>query len=151
LRKELLVSALILLGSLALVGACIGAVIINEVELNPPGDERKSAYPEWVELYNDGDQADIGGWNVSTSHGESVILPEGTIIPTYGTYIVTSDFAWLADENETITLRDANGAIVDQTPVLTDRDDNEYAWSRMAGTKSNSSSNWNFQASSYNF
>jgi len=151
LRKELLISALIMLGSLVLTGACIGAVIINEVELNPPGDERKSVYPEWVELYNDGDQADISDWNVSTSHGESVILPEGTTIPSYGTYIVRSDFAWLEDENETITLRDSSGAIVDQTPVLTDKDNNEYAWSRIAGTKTNRSSDWNFQASSYNF
>ncbi len=151
MRKELLISALILLGSLALVGMCIGSVIINEVELNPPGDERKSAYPEWVELYNDGEAADIGGWNVSTSHGESVIIPDGTTIPAYGTYIVSSDFAWLEDQNESITLIDASGATVDQTPVLTDTDDNEYAWSRTAGITSSNSSDWNYRASSYNF
>jgi len=49
-----------LFGVLAISGAGLGAVVINEVELNPPGDAN-----EWVELYNNGaEEVDISGWRV---------------------------------------------------------------------------------------
>jgi hypothetical protein len=143
-----LVVALILLA--VTVGAVRGSVMISEVELNPPGDERKSDAVEWVELYNSGpEDVDIGAWMVSTSHGERVTIKEGTSIPAYGRYEVTEKFQWLADENESVTLSLEDGSLVDQTPPLTDKDDNEYSWSRASWKNTNSTSDWNYLASSF--
>ncbi|MBI3253624.1 MAG: lamin tail domain-containing protein, partial [Nitrosopumilales archaeon] len=39
-------------------------VVINEIDINPPGDDSKSI-SEWVELYNPTSSSiDIGGWSI---------------------------------------------------------------------------------------
>ncbi|MDD1748667.1 MAG: lamin tail domain-containing protein, partial [Methanothrix sp.] len=57
-----------------LPGTTFGNVVINEVELNPTGDEsgHKAPVRAWVELYNDDKDVNIGGWGVNTSEGRSV-------------------------------------------------------------------------------
>ena len=43
-------------------GQTLDNVVINEVDINPPGDDFTSI-SEWVELYNPTDSdVDIGGW-----------------------------------------------------------------------------------------
>ena len=63
------------------IGGC--AVVINEVELNPPGNATK-----WVELYNNGeDDVDVSGWVVSIVNLPWIgpmPIPEGTVIPAKG-------------------------------------------------------------------
>jgi len=59
-------------------------VIINEFELNPPGEDAGS---EWVELYNlTAESIDIKGWRLSTTHGKTITLTisGNTIIPANG-------------------------------------------------------------------
>ena len=42
-------------------------VVINEVDINPPGDDSTSI-SEWVELYNPTDsEIDIGGWKIAST------------------------------------------------------------------------------------
>ncbi len=42
-------------------------VVINEVDINPPGDDSASI-SEWVELYNPTDSdIDIGGWGIAST------------------------------------------------------------------------------------
>ncbi len=42
-------------------------VVINEIDINPPGDDAKSVI-EWVELYNPTDsKIDIGGWQIAST------------------------------------------------------------------------------------
>ena len=41
--------------------------MINEVDLNPPGDDSKTI-SEWVELYNPTDSdVDISGWKIAST------------------------------------------------------------------------------------
>ena len=41
-------------------------VVINEVDINPPGDDFSSP-KEWVELYNPTENdVDIGGWKIAS-------------------------------------------------------------------------------------
>ena len=42
-------------------------VVINEVDINPPGDDSASI-SEWVELYNPtASEIDIGGWQIAST------------------------------------------------------------------------------------
>ena len=42
-------------------------VVINEVDINPPGDDSASI-SEWVEIYNPTDSdIDIGGWEIAST------------------------------------------------------------------------------------
>src|SRR5215210_3980020 len=65
------------------------AVMINEIELNPPGeyDEGK----EWIELYNPSDDEDINisNFEISTSSESATIkLPPDAIIEAGETYVI---------------------------------------------------------------
>ncbi len=145
---------LALVSIIILMGTAVGSIVINEVELNPPGDERTrlTQSTQWVELFNNGEDANIGGWMVSTSEGRSVTIPRGTIIPAYGYYIVSKASQWLAHTNETLALYDDKDVEVDRTPSLSDTSDDEFAWTRDPdGRDTNSSSDWKFLASSSGF
>lgn len=42
-------------------------VVINEIDINPPGDD-SAAVSEWIELYNPTDSdVDIGGWEIAST------------------------------------------------------------------------------------
>jgi hypothetical protein len=102
-------------------------VVINEVELNPLGEDQGA---EWVELYNGGrDPMDISGWVISSTR-ENVIIPSGTLIPPNGFYVVSSQKQWLDNNYESIILRDATGRLIDQTPPIIDQVDDNCAFTR---------------------
>lgn len=113
-----------------------GTIVINEVELNPAGDDRAQGVLEWVELYNTGsEEADIGGWSLVTTHGNREIarIPPRTTIPAKGFYIQLGPETgeqWLDNLLESVVLRDTSGSEVDRTPELTDNRDDSCAWSR---------------------
>lgn len=136
------------------MGTAAGSVVINEVELDPPGDEqtRLTQAVQWVELYNDGNDVNIGGWNITTSEGRSATIPEGTIIPALGYYIVTKQPQWLAHTDEMIVLRNETGVEIDRTPSLSDIQNDEFAWTRDPdGRDTGSDSDWKFLVSSSGF
>ncbi|HWQ18887.1 MAG TPA: lamin tail domain-containing protein [Methanotrichaceae archaeon] len=146
MRLNLIISVALLL---ALAGICLGAVVIKEVELSPPGDARNKDSPQWVKLYNSGgEDVDISGWRLTTSEGK-IVLPEGTVLSAYDTYKVTQKYSWLNTENESVVLMAANGSIIDRTPKLSDSARDEYAWSRIGITRANTIQDWSFQAASY--
>ena len=64
----LVFSVLLLAGILApAYAASTDHVVINEVDINPPGDDSKSI-SEWVEIYNPTDSdVDLGGWNIAST------------------------------------------------------------------------------------
>ncbi len=113
-----------------------GTIVINEVELNPAGDDRTQDVLEWVELYNTGSEdADIGGWSLVTTHGDREIarIPPRTTIPVKGFYVQRGPETgeqWLDNLLESVVLIDASGSEVDRTPELTDSRDDSCAWSR---------------------
>ncbi|MEM2126975.1 MAG: PGF-pre-PGF domain-containing protein [Candidatus Bathyarchaeia archaeon] len=125
-----------------------GHVLINEVELNPPGVDEGF---EWVELYNPtSEEVDIGGWTLSTTHGVTVTVrvPEGRKIPGYGYYVVGYGGQWLDNEDELVILRDAFGWEVDRTPLLRDDYNDGRSWQRYPnGVDTDSVDDWSFRES----
>ena len=107
-------------------------VVINEIDINPPGDDAKSI-AEWVELYNPTDsKIDIGGWQIAST----TILKKTMIIPT-GTFIEPGKFLtfsyqslWFTDTNELVELKDKTGVVVDRTPLLSDMKNDIASWQR---------------------
>jgi hypothetical protein len=138
-----------------LLASAIASVVINEVEQNPAGDESafKSTVLAWFELYNDDDEdIDIGGWTINNSEGGSMTLPEGAIIKGLDYYISTVRPGWLAHKEEVLSLKNKAGAEVDRTPVLSDEEDDEAAWTRDPdGRDTNTLADWKFLASSSGF
>ena len=131
----------------AMSGAGQAGVVINEVELNPPGDEA-----EWVELYNNGPEAvDISGWRVeivdtdSSWTGSMRILP-GNVIPPGGFYVAEGETNWLHDTGKgVVILKTRDGAEVDKTPLLSDQSDNIFTNSRHPnGVDTDQTSDWIF-------
>ena len=137
------------------LGAAQGAVVINEVEANPAGDESafKTSITAWFELFNNDDKdVDISGWSIKNSEGRSMTIPQGAVIKGLDYYVMDVRTKWLAQSGEILVLTDAGGAEVDRTAVLSDEEDNEMAWTRDPdGRDTNSTDDWKFLASSRGF
>jgi len=120
-------------------------VVINEVELNPPCNDNSNSCLEWVELYNSSDEAaDIGGWTLTTTHGNTVTLmiPFGTVIQPHG-YFVLHHPRWLDNNDEMVILRDSAGREVDRTPVFSDTSNGSWSWQRYPnGVDTDSLTDW---------
>lgn len=126
-------------------------VVINEVDINPPGDDSKTI-TEWVELYNPTDSpVNIGGWKIAST---SVLKKTLTVAP--GTTIGPEKFLtfsyqslWFTDASERVELRDAEGLLVDATPSITDLKNDFTSWQRIYdGFDTNSQDDWTFETSS---
>ena len=125
-------------------------IVINEIDINPPGDD--SASPsEWVELYNPTDSdVDIGGWKIASTTvlKQSFTLPTGTIIESGQFLTYSYKTVWFTDTNEIVELRDKNGIVVDATPLLSDINSDFSSWQRIYdGFDLDSADDWNFEIS----
>src|ERR671915_237110 len=107
------------------------AVMINEIELNPPGeyDEGK----EWIELYNPSDEdINISNFEISTSSESATIkLPPDAIIEGRETYVIELEQQLLSNTVDNLVLTDTAGDIHDRTPSLVDRSDDDRTWQRI--------------------
>jgi hypothetical protein len=137
------------------LSAAQGAVVINEVESNPAGEESafKATATAWFELHNTDDKdIDLSGWSIKNSDGRSITFPQGTVIRAIDYYVQDVRPGWLAQDNEVLVLIDTGGAEVDRTAALTDEDDNEMAWTRDPdGRDTESIDDWKYLASSRGF
>ena len=125
-------------------------VVINEVEINPPGDD--SASPsEWVELYNPTDSdVDIGGWKIASTTvlKQTFTIPIGTVIEAGQFLTYSYKTVWFTDTNEVVELRDENGIVVDATPTLADIKNDFTSWQRIYdGYDLDSADDWKFEIS----
>src|SRR5215216_4375356 len=106
-------------------------VMINEIELNPPGeyDEGK----EWIELYNPADvDINIGNFQISTaSESARIKLPPDAIIEAGQTYVIDLKEQILSNTVDSLVLANAAGDILDRTPSLVDRSDDDRTWQRI--------------------
>ena len=118
-------------------------VVINEVEINPSGDN--TSINEWVELYNPTDtEVDIGGWQIASTTvlKKTLVIPAGVVISPGEFLTFTHEKLWFNDVSELIELRDSSGIIIDATPQLTDMESNFLSWQRLYdGVESN---DWKF-------
>ena len=106
----------------------LAAVFINEVELDPYGDDT----PQWIELYNTGDaEVDIGSWSIVPLSNKSIeYFIDLVTIPARGFYLLILEENWMNPSEETLILRDENVIVVDRTPLLYDSSNSECAWGR---------------------
>ena len=125
-------------------------VVINEVDTNPPGNDATSV-SEWVELYNPTDfDVDLGGWEIASTTvlKKTLTLPEGTVIKPDQFLTYSYQSVWFTDSAESVELLDANGNVVDKTPVITDVGNDFTSWQRIYdGYDTNKTSDWKFVVS----
>lgn len=125
-------------------------VVINEVDINPPGNDAQAA-SEWVELYNPTEnEIDVSGWEIASTTvlRKTMTIPTGTIIPSNGFLTYSYQSVWFTDVSEIVQLRDVNGVVIDQTPSISDLKNDFNSWQRIYdGLDSDSTSDWEFVTS----
>ncbi|MCI0563818.1 MAG: thermonuclease family protein [Nitrososphaera sp.] len=104
-------------------------LVLNEVELNPMGNDTGG---EWVELYNSGDtDVNTSYFAINTSKSVAVDLPDDVIIEPGEIFFFELDGQMLSNIAEALNLiNTTSGAIVDSTPSLVDSRDDDYTWQR---------------------
>ena len=125
-------------------------VVINEVDINPPGDD-SATISEWVELYNPTDsEIDIGGWKIASTTvlKKTMTIPFNTVIEPGQFLTYSYQNVWFTDANESVELRDENNIVIDKTPAITDIQNDFTSWQRLYdGYDFDSSSDWKFVTS----
>ena len=126
-------------------------VVINEVDINPTGDDSKSI-SEWMEIYNPTESSiDLSGWEVASTTvlKKTLTLPSGTVILPGGFLKFSYTTIWFTDSNESVELRDDNGIVVDKTPLFSDLANNFSSWQRLYDgyDLNNSEKDWKFVSS----
>ena len=129
------------------------SVLINEIELNPPGFDSGGA-KEFVELYNPLDyDVDVSGWIISPSKFsfKNLVIPENSVIPKNGFLVLTHVGFWFSDSGDSIILKNSSDEIIDSTPELQDQYNDMMTWQRITdGFDSNSDSDWVLKLSTPN-
>ena len=122
-------------------------VVINEVDINPPGNDATSV-SEWVELYNPSDSTiDLGGWQIASTTvlKKTMIIPGGTVIEPGQFLTYSYQSVWFTDSNESVELRNDNGVVIDKTPLIADIQNDFSSWQRIYdGFDLDSADDWKF-------
>ena len=113
------------------VAAGESTLMINEVELNPSGNDMEEG--EWIELYNPTSvDINISGFEITPSFQSPTIkLPPDAVIEAGETYVIKLDRPILSNTGESLVLANATGDIQDRTPSLVDRSDDDHTWQRI--------------------
>ncbi len=127
------------------------SIVINEIDINPPGDDSKTI-TEWVELYNPtGDDVYIGEWQVASSgFRQPLVIPAGTTIPAGSFQIFLHTTLWFPNTGSIAYLHDASGMPIDQTPPLTDLQNDHLSWQRIRDGYGSSIGDWKFEPATIN-
>lgn len=128
--------------------AAATTVMINEVELNPIGDDNllHDGIKEQIELYNPTSlPISLSGWSVQTINGvkETLVIGQPTLIPAGGYILIGRDSQWLDNTNETVVLRDTKGALIDSAGPRNDTNNDGQSWQRFP----NGAATWSFRPS----
>jgi hypothetical protein len=137
-------------------------VLINEVHLNTSGNSS-----QWVELYNTGDEdVNITSWSIAPlsdptkeraidqfcrlpadpalkATEDRTLSPRGFFVLEAPAEEEGTKASWLLTREETLILRDREGAEVDRTPILRDLNRSGCSWGRYP----DGSPNWDFMIS----
>ena len=127
-----------------------GHVVINEVDINPPGNDAASI-SEWVELYNPTDsEVDLSGWEIAatTVLKQTLTIADGTTIEPGQFLTYSHKTVWFTDIGESVELRNQIGLVVDKTPLLSDTENSFTSWQRIYdGYDLDSTDDWKFVTS----
>jgi len=125
-------------------------VVINEVDINPFGDDSVNVN-EWIELYNPTDSdIDLGGWEIASTTGikKTMTISSGTIIKSGEFLTYQYQTVWFTNVGESVELRDENGIVIDKTPPISDEQNDFTSWQRIYdGYDLDSSDDWKFETS----
>jgi len=125
-------------------------VVINEIDINPPGSD-SLAISEWVELYNPTDkEVYIGNWEIASTTvlKKTMIIHDGTTIKPEQHLKYQYQSVWFTDVGERVELRDDSGNIVDETPTISDLANDFSSWQRVYdGFDTDSPNDWEFKTS----
>jgi hypothetical protein len=149
---SLVFSVLLLVGALGSVYAQTNFdnVVINEIDINPPGDDSASI-SEWIELYNPTDsEIDLSGWEIASTTvlKKSMTILDGTTISPGQFITYQHQSVWFTDVNEIVELRNENGIVIDKTPLLSDLVNDFTSWQRIYdGYDLDNSNDWKFVVS----
>ena len=149
MKNILILFSILLLGGLVITANAQSTdhVVINEIDINPPGDDAKSV-TEWVELYNPtSSKVDLGGWQIASTTilKKTMIIPSGTFIEPGKFLTFSHQSLWFTDTNELVELKDENGVVVDKTPLLSDMKNDFSSWQRTSdGYDLDNTSDWKF-------
>ncbi len=152
MKNIFILFSILLLGGLAISANAQSAdhVVINEIDINPPGDDAKSV-TEWIELYNPtSSKIDIGGWQIASTTilKKTMIIPSGTFIESGKFLTYSYQSLWFTDTNELVELKDKNGVVVDKTPLLSDMKNDFSSWQRTSdGYDLDNPNDWKFSTS----
>ncbi len=104
--------------------------LVNEVELNPRGDDMEE---EWIELYNPSTvDINISNFEINPLFQSPTIgLPPDAVIEAGETYVIELEGSPLSNTGESLVLANATGDIQDRTPSLVDRSDDDRTWQRV--------------------
>ena len=109
----------------------ISAIIINEVEMNPLETDTGK---EWVELYNNGEDVNISGWEVWEGMVSGLVNPkkiltisERAILQAEG-YLIIEFNNKLNNEGDYVILKDSFGNEIDKTETLEDSSRSPETW-----------------------
>ena len=136
-QRILLGLALTLLTGIALATPAISPnVILYAFDQKPALYE---SCTEWVTLNNPSNASvEIGNWTLENADGKRETIPEGTTLHPGAYYVYYFPYQLLDNKNETVTLSDSEGNVVDETPLLSDTKDDNRCWVR-------NDSNWVFE------
>jgi hypothetical protein len=152
MKNIFILFSILLLGGLVITANAQSAdhVVINEIDINPPGDDAKSV-TEWIELYNPtSSKIDIGGWQIASTTilKKTMIIPSGTFIESGKFLTYSYQSLWFTDTNELVELKDKNGVVVDKTPLLSDMKNDFSSWQRTSdGYDLDNPNDWKFSTS----
>jgi len=125
-------------------------IVINEVDINPPGDDSK-LISEWVELYNPTNKTiDLGGWSIAATTGPKTTykIAEGTKLKSGGFITYAHGPLWFPDLSSSVQLKNKNATVIDSTPILRDIENSLKSWQRITdGLDTDSSTDWIFRTS----
>lgn len=121
-------------------------LLINEVELNPPGSDSGA---EWIELFNNTDEpVDLLGYTIVPSDSDKKAFSIGDVtIGAHEKEVIHLKGQALNNNGSTgsksgirLALYDTYGSLVDRTPGMRDVENNDFTWQRT----SDGSVNWSF-------
>lgn len=126
-------------------------IVINEVDINPPGDDSKSI-SEWIEIFNPtNEEVYVGGWKIASTTvlKKTLTIPIGTTIKPGQFLTFSYQSSWFTDVAEQVELRDETGTVIDATPSINDLNNDFSSWQRIYdGFDTNNSTDWTFKKSS---
>jgi len=105
---------------IVLNSALILAVRINEVELNPAGEDSKN---EWVELYSSS-MIDLTEYTIQNVKGKNMSLN----FSFSGYEVIIGAYNFLANDKQKLKLIDSNGNIIDETQEISDNSNDGRSW-----------------------